>query len=658
MTLHPAALLVPEVVAFLPQAQNDEYFCPFLTFFDAGLRQLSVLLQVLVAQETVDTRFRIVACSTAITQLVTNTRHVLRLAASVHRGSALRLAMDQEMYADIVLRLVEFYCESEDRPRMLVYLQLLQAFQASKEKFVESAGCLLRMADCFYLTMEETRRKKQALQLQRKRLAETGEGGAGTASPFVDASLSSPSSSSSERTPSSSYSPLVRGPAFSSVLQISRVLADTLAEEKKWFKKYSRALVCASEMFEQDEYFELSINILHVLEKLFIARKMLEHVVDTQRRILSVYERLYDATARFGDVRTLGTYYRVGFYGKRFGPLLDGTEYVYREPKLTQLTQLNSRLCEFYSDTLGVSVTAFKDSGRVDREKMDPFVCKIQITKVEEMHGEGEGDEDAESGGDTGNGEGSASASSSSSTPPGDGNGRLKMGTIFPPSFRLTRFRFDTPVIRSGEGTCTPGHTPHIHEQFKRRTELVVEHPLPFVVSRSRVVEKRETDISPLQCVIEDIRKRIRQLGKEALPVSGEPSLKTLGQVLSGCVNMQVHGGTKEVAETFLAIGNPVSVDNEKDVKALKAELAKFLKMAGKALEVAKGLCESPAEVAFVQVLSKGYQTLNAEIPRIIALHDEWSLELRRQQEEVWHGRRTRQTIEERRVSFRRIAEM
>jgi len=39
----------------------------------------------------------------------------------------------------------------------------------------------------------------------------------------------------------------------------------------------------------------------------------------------------------------LGTYFRVGFYGSKFGDL-DGEEYIYKEPTITKLPEISHRL--------------------------------------------------------------------------------------------------------------------------------------------------------------------------------------------------------------------------------------------------------------------------------------------------------------------------
>lgn len=97
-----------------------------------------------------------------------------------------------------------------------------------------------------------------------------------------------------------------------------------------------------------------------------------------------------------------GTYFRVGFYGSRFGDL-DEQEFVYKEPSITKLAEISHRLearwltaastkavittsqiiqilnclCfavqEFYSEQFGDDVVKIiKDSNPVDKNKLDP----------------------------------------------------------------------------------------------------------------------------------------------------------------------------------------------------------------------------------------------------------------------------------------------
>uniref|UniRef100_A0A7N4NTZ0 Dedicator of cytokinesis 6 n=1 Tax=Sarcophilus harrisii TaxID=9305 RepID=A0A7N4NTZ0_SARHA len=70
--------------------------------------------------------------------------------------------------------------------------------------------------------------------------------------------------------------------------------------------------------------------------------------------------------------RMFGTYFRVGFYGSRFGDL-DEQEFVYKEPSITKLAEISHRLEEFYSERFGDDVVEIiKDSNPVDKAKLEP----------------------------------------------------------------------------------------------------------------------------------------------------------------------------------------------------------------------------------------------------------------------------------------------
>ena len=69
------------------------------------------------------------------------------------------------------------------------------------------------------------------------------------------------------------------------------------------------------------------------------------------------YRKLHDAFTRIDQQqgkRVFGTYFRVGFYGPKFGDL-DGEEFIYKEPTLTKLPEISHRLESFYSERFGAS---------------------------------------------------------------------------------------------------------------------------------------------------------------------------------------------------------------------------------------------------------------------------------------------------------------
>jgi len=98
------------------------------------------------------------------------------------------------------------------------------------------------------------------------------------------------------------------------------------------------------------------------------------------------FSKLHEAYTRVEQLagkRVFGTYFRVGFYGARFGDLA-GEEFVYKEPTLTKLPEIFSRLENFYAERFGAdNIVIIKDSNPVDPSKLEPDKAYVQITYVE-----------------------------------------------------------------------------------------------------------------------------------------------------------------------------------------------------------------------------------------------------------------------------------
>lgn len=94
-------------------------------------------------------------------------------------------------------------------------------------------------------------------------------------------------------------------------------------------------------------------------------------------------QEAYNRIAQLHGKRVFGTYFRVGFYGAKFGDL-DQQEFIYKEPTLTKLPEIFSRLQNFYADRFGPDVVQIiKDSNSVDVKALDQDKAYIQITYVE-----------------------------------------------------------------------------------------------------------------------------------------------------------------------------------------------------------------------------------------------------------------------------------
>ena len=65
------------------------------------------------------------------------------------------------------------------------------------------------------------------------------------------------------------------------------------------------------------------------------------------KKLSEIHKKLFKAFEKIESLqgkRVLGTYFRVGFYGRRFDDLEDGDEFVYKEPMLTKLPEIACRI--------------------------------------------------------------------------------------------------------------------------------------------------------------------------------------------------------------------------------------------------------------------------------------------------------------------------
>ncbi|XP_065573211.1 dedicator of cytokinesis protein 6-like isoform X2 [Artemia franciscana] len=232
------------------------------------------------------------------------------------------------------------------------------------------------------------------------------------------------------------------------------------------------------------------------------------------KKLANVYHKLMEAFTRIEQQqgrRVFGSYFRVGFYGIKFGDL-DGEEYIYKEPTLTKLPEISHRLESFYSERFGnENVVIIKDSNVVETAKLDSSKAYLQITYVEpyfEIH-----------------------------------ELRHRV-TVFEKNCGLKRFMYATPF--------TPDGRPHgeLHEQYKRKTILTTSHHFPYIKTRIQVVDRKQVVLTPIEVAIEDIQKRTAEL---SLVVHQEPpDHKILQMVLQGCIGTTVNQGPMEVAHVFL----------------------------------------------------------------------------------------------------------
>uniref|UniRef100_A0A3P8WZM9 Dedicator of cytokinesis 6 n=1 Tax=Cynoglossus semilaevis TaxID=244447 RepID=A0A3P8WZM9_CYNSE len=304
----------------------------------------------------------------------------------------------------------------------------------------------------------------------------------------------------------------------SNVLEESAVSDDVLSPEEEG--------ICAGKYFSESglvgllEQAAASFNMAVMYEAINEVYKILVPIHEANRdfkKLATVHGKLQDAFNKVCNQvtflqRMFGTYFRVGFYGTRFGDL-DEQEFVYKEPSITKLAEISHRLEEFYSERFGDEVvTIIKDSNTVDKNKLDPNKAYLQITYVE---------------------------------PHFDTYEMKERITYFDKNYNLRTFMYCTPFTLDGRAHGD------LNEQYKRKTILTTSHAFPYIKTRVNVLHKEEIILVPMEVAIEDMQKKTQEL---FLATNQEPAdSKMLQMVLQGCVGTTVNQGPLEVAQVFLS---------------------------------------------------------------------------------------------------------
>eukprot|EP01133_Synstelium_polycarpum_P007631 gene7631-8927_t len=282
-----------------------------------------------------------------------------------------------------------------------------------------------------------------------------------------------------------------------------------------------------------------------------------------------IFNRILECTRT--KSRMLGSYYRVGFYGKKFDEI-NGQEFIYKEPKITRLVEIKDRLCNLVAKKFKLpekAIHIIEGSNVVDVSKIDTenFVY-IQITSVVPYFTHEE---------------------------------VATRRTPFDQCVNLNRFMFETPFTVSGAGQ---GNS--VAEQYKRKTILTVQNHFPYTKKRILVTSKQEINLSPIENAIESIESRTETLQSEIRAIP--PNLKTLQQVIQGTVRLQVNAGPQEICRIFLAEGTSY---NYESIARLKRSLSVFLGACAESLQFNRSLIEqTSAALEFQDEMEQGYMQL------------------------------------------------
>uniref|UniRef100_A0A672S024 Dedicator of cytokinesis 8 n=1 Tax=Sinocyclocheilus grahami TaxID=75366 RepID=A0A672S024_SINGR len=323
----------------------------------------------------------------------------------------------------------------------------------------------------------------------------------------------------------------------------------------------------AAELFSNGGLYEAVNEVYKVIVPILEAHRDFRKLASTHDKLQRAFENIIQK----GHKRMFGTYFRVGFYGCKFGDL-DEQEFIYKEPGITHLPEISHRLENFYSQCFGDGVLEMiKDSTPVDRKKLNPNKAYIQITFVEPYFDDYEMKD------------------------------RL---TNFEKNFNLRRFMYTTPFTKSGRPRG------ELNEQYKRKTILTTMHAFPYIKTRINVIQKEEFDLTPIEVAIEDMQKKTRELAEATH--REKPDAVMLQMVLQGSVTATVNQGPLEVAQVFL---NEIPADPKlfRHHNKLRLCFKEFILRCGQAVEKNK-LLITPDQKEYQQEMKKNYNKLRENL--------------------------------------------
>uniref|UniRef100_A0A2K6FNX5 Dedicator of cytokinesis 9 n=1 Tax=Propithecus coquereli TaxID=379532 RepID=A0A2K6FNX5_PROCO len=348
---------------------------------------------------------------------------------------------------------------------------------------------------------------------------------------------------------------------------------------------------CADGLWKAERY-ELIADIYKLIIPIYEKRRDFE-------RLAHLYDTLHRAYSKVTEVmhsgrRLLGTYFRVAFFGQQyqftdsetdvegFFEDEDGKEYIYKEPKLTPLSEISQRLLKLYSDKFGSeNVKMIQDSGKVNPKDLDSKYAYIQVTHV---------------------------------TPFFDEKELQERKTEFERSHNIRRFMFEMPFTQAGK------RQGGVEEQCKRRTILTAIHCFPYVKKRIPVMYQHHTDLNPIEVAIDEMSRKVAELRQ--LCSSAEVDMIKLQLKLQGSVSVQVNAGPLAYARAFLDDTNTKRYPDNK-VKLLKEVFRQFVEACGQALVVNERLIKED-QLEYQEEMKANYREMAKELSEIMHESAPW----------------------------------
>ncbi|XP_053555225.1 dedicator of cytokinesis protein 11 isoform X2 [Bombina bombina] len=330
---------------------------------------------------------------------------------------------------------------------------------------------------------------------------------------------------------------------------------------------------CVDGLWKAERY-ETITEVSKLLIPIYEKRREFEKLTQLYRTLHGAYTKIIEVMHT--GKRLLGTYFRVAFYGQAFFEDEDGKEYIYKEPKLTGLSEISLRLLNLYGEKFGSdSVKMIQDSNKVNAKDLDPKFAHIQITYARPFFEEQELSE---------------------------------RKTDFEKNHNIRRFVFETPYTLSGKKHGC------VEEQCKKRSILTTSNSFPYVKKRILVTQEQHIDLNPVDVAIDEIKDKTADLQK--ICSSPDVDMIQLQLKLQGCVSVQVNAGPLAYARAFLDESRSSKYPSKK-IKDLKEIFKQFIQACSVALDLNEHLIKED-QFEYHEGLKSNFREMVKELSDII----------------------------------------
>ncbi|XP_068107031.1 dedicator of cytokinesis protein 11 isoform X2 [Hyperolius riggenbachi] len=330
---------------------------------------------------------------------------------------------------------------------------------------------------------------------------------------------------------------------------------------------------CVDGLWKAERY-EIISEVSKLLVPIYEKRREFEKLTQLYRTLHNAYTKILEVMQT--GKRLLGTYFRVAFYGQAFFEEEDGKEYVYKEPKLTGLSEISLRLLNLYGEKFGAdNVKMIQDSNKVNAKDLDVKFAHIQVTYVKPYLEEQE---------------------------------LCDRKTNFERNHNISKFVFETPYTLSGKKHGS------VEEQCKKRTILTTSNSFPYVKKRIPVIYEHHVDLKPIDVAIDEIKEKTADLQK--ICSSADVDMIQLQLKLQGCVSVQVNAGPLAYARAFLDDSRSNKYSSKK-VKELKDIFKQFIQACGTALDLNEQLIKED-QFEYHEGLKSNFRDMVKDLSEII----------------------------------------